>query len=469
MGETVAVSATTTDVDLDEMKWIANPGGSETEVASDATDPYSTTFVNALALGAHTLVARAVRGAQSTDSAPIDLTSVNLTRQLKTFMTSGTWTEPAVYWSPAGVRLQRRSRSWAGGAGGTLAVGAGGGGGFSEEAAGVGGGGNVAVTVATAAAANVDGGNSSFGTECIAIGGLSGLNGGLGGTAAAGTGSTKFSGGNGGVGAGNTIGGAGAGDAGSATTSTPGVSTGGFNSVGVAGRYLGAGGSSQAAAQFAGSRGEVRVDVDIPATVGYPRVRGRTWGRDAANATTRPASLTTLGTIVAGDRLVAAVISDGIPVIDITGWTKKAQENEGTSQVSGAWFELPAVGGETSATITTDASEQVAWVIWLIKDGGAIEVGDASGNSTNADPPSVVYSGGSIKGLALAVAGWDQHGAITAIPAGYDAQLTVPSQSAGAPQLCSCELFAETDTFNPGAFTSAAEQWVAATIIVPPA
>jgi len=72
----VVVSATTPDSNLDEMRWVLDPGPSEVVVATDASSPYSTTWTvgTGIAPGAHTLVARAVRGRQTTDSAPISIT-----------------------------------------------------------------------------------------------------------------------------------------------------------------------------------------------------------------------------------------------------------------------------------------------------------------------------------------------------------------------------------------------------------
>lgn len=77
LAQDVTVSATTSDGDLDEIQWVLDPGTmDEVVVATDASDPYSTTWTVDLdtdLLGAHTLVARAVRGAHATDSAPIDI------------------------------------------------------------------------------------------------------------------------------------------------------------------------------------------------------------------------------------------------------------------------------------------------------------------------------------------------------------------------------------------------------------
>lgn len=77
-GETYTLSATSTDGDLTRIDWVLDPGGSEVVIGTDSTSGYSQSWVVAEASGAHTLVARAVRGGQSTDSAPIDLTVFNM-------------------------------------------------------------------------------------------------------------------------------------------------------------------------------------------------------------------------------------------------------------------------------------------------------------------------------------------------------------------------------------------------------
>lgn len=68
------VSATSTDGDLDRIDWVLDPGGSEVVVATDSAAPYSQTWSPTQHDGAHTLVARAVRGGLHTDSAAINIT-----------------------------------------------------------------------------------------------------------------------------------------------------------------------------------------------------------------------------------------------------------------------------------------------------------------------------------------------------------------------------------------------------------
>lgn len=87
-GIAVTVSATSTDLDLDRMDWVIDPGGSEVVVATDAASPYSQSWTpTGVTDGAHTLVARAVRGGQSTDSASI---TINVGEVLHTLVSSVT-------------------------------------------------------------------------------------------------------------------------------------------------------------------------------------------------------------------------------------------------------------------------------------------------------------------------------------------------------------------------------------------
>lgn len=80
--DTITYTATTSDTDLDEMSWHVTPsgGGTEVEVASyTGASPYTTdelldTITSSLEPGSYTLIARAHRGGQTTDSDPIDVT-----------------------------------------------------------------------------------------------------------------------------------------------------------------------------------------------------------------------------------------------------------------------------------------------------------------------------------------------------------------------------------------------------------
>ena len=75
--ERISLAATCPDTDITEMRWVLDPGPGETVLGSVAGSfPWDagTGWTVAGSAGAHTLVARAVRGGATTDSDPIDLT-----------------------------------------------------------------------------------------------------------------------------------------------------------------------------------------------------------------------------------------------------------------------------------------------------------------------------------------------------------------------------------------------------------
>ena len=70
----IPVSATTPDGNLTSMEWVADPGGSEV-VLTSTSGSLSSSFHNTLIIGStHTIVARAHRAGQHTDSDPITVT-----------------------------------------------------------------------------------------------------------------------------------------------------------------------------------------------------------------------------------------------------------------------------------------------------------------------------------------------------------------------------------------------------------
>ncbi len=392
--------------------------------------------------------------------------SAELTQVVDTFLASGTWTSPSNFKHPDGTDNAVLAQCWAAGGGGTTGVGAGGGGGFSEgKITGLAISTGYSVAVGTGAV-NANGGNSTFNTSSVvAEGGKSGTNGGTGGAAANGTGDTKFSGGNGGVGTGSRVGGGGAGNAANGSGATGGAATGGFGASSAAGAIIGAGGASTDAVQLAGARGEGRIIYDTLALAGYPRIRGRIFGRSTADGTSHNVTLS--GT-VAGELLVMLVGSDGIPTASVSGWTALTPQNESTNQCSMSLFYKTATGTD-NATIALTASEQVGWEVLRVAGGGTPTWTTTQGSSTNADPPSHA-TGVSLKYLWLAVGVWDGNGGagITGMPASFGSLITVPPLGATGVQLAVCDRFSETATMNPGAFTSATEQWCAGTVSIPP-
>lgn len=391
-----------------------------------------------------------------------------ITKKVDTFTSSGTWTAPAGVTSVV-------VEAWGAGGGGSTAVGGGGGGAYSKSTVGVTPANNYDVVVGTSAA-NTNGGDSTFATTTVvAKGGKSGTNGSAGGLAAEGTGSTKFGGGNGVQGNGNQGAGGGAGDTangsnGSGSSSgSGGASNGGAGSTGAsAGRGPGGGGSSAAASQQSGARGEVRVTYTVTTTTGFPAVQERAWGRNTSNSTSH--TITMPSGIEVGDLLLIIFSSDGNPTASISSgnWTKISQDSN-TTEVTQAVFWKTAEGSDT-ATVTTTASEQSSHVVFRIDNASTPTLTFANGAAGTIDPPTHTPAG-SDKYLWLTGMSMDDGGPnISAAPTNYTSLLIQPENAGtSSVKMAVSERVLEASSENPGTYTtSAAENWVASTIAVPP-
>ncbi len=161
---------------------------------------------------------------------------------VETFTASTSWI------CPAGV-TSVTVECWGGGAGGVGGVstnnyggGGGGGGAFASSVVTVIPGNSYTITVGNGGGSNTAGGNTSFATSVIAVGGSvgSGNSGGSGGLASASTGLTKYNGGNGGTGITGSYSGGGGGGAGS--TAIGGSASG--STAGLGGSALGGAGGA---------------------------------------------------------------------------------------------------------------------------------------------------------------------------------------------------------------------------------
>lgn len=420
----------------------------------------------------HLSLSLALGGQRSSGGASGGAPPGSLTRVTDTLLADGTWTSPASITGVDGVTANRAQiECWAPGAGGTLAVSGGGGGAYARgNAVVVAPSTGYAVAGLAGAAVNVNATDATFDTTVVvAKGGLSGTNGGAGGTAAASTGDTKFSGGNGTAGAGSVAGGGGAGEAAAGVLGIGGANTGGTSNANADGRMLGAAGGSSAGSGRAGARGEFRATYYAPATVGFPRVDQETFGRDAANGTTRNITLPS----GSGGRLMCVVCSDGVPTISMSGWTQVGTQTNGAGSTHAiAVFRRDSDGSDGSnIAIATSATERVAWyVVRLQNAGSGIELTGTALSSTNADCPNHTPSGGSAKYLWFAVVGWDAIAlTMSAFPANYGSGLTLHDDgSAQGVMLITTRRYLEAASENPGAFTSSAQSWVGVTISVPP-
>jgi len=384
----------------------------------------------------------------------------------ETFFADGTFATPAKFFGPDGVANRLKVEGW--GAGGSAQINAGGGGGGEYRRLD-----SFAATPSTgyafvrgAGANDADGGATTFhSTALVATGGLARVNGGTGGTG--GTGDVGFNGGDGTAGTDTRPGGGSAGSSGAAAGATPGEPNGAAGAPSAANRSPGSGGRSTATTRSAGANGSLRVTYQIPATAGFPWLVAEIAEARSIGATTSLVATVPSGDV--GDLLVAFVGADGVPDVSATGWTLLGQHDETGALCTAAVLYRVATGSD-ALTVALTASEECAVHVRRYRSAGTPEVAFADGSSTNADPPSLTPSGGSADYLWVAAVAWDSNTAltVTGFPSGYQGIRTGP-QAEISVVIASTSRQATGSSENPGAFTSSTEQWVAATIAVPPA
>lgn len=396
---------------------------------------------------------------------------------VKTFLaTDAAFPIPADIKNLAGTSGKMYGAGWGGGGGGLLATGGGGGGACSEEPAiTVTPGGTIAVTIgAGGSTLGTDGGTTSIGSACVALGGFGraagGGNAGKGGAAASGTGTTKTSGGDGTAGAGTVAGGASGGTSTSGSGATPGAPNGALGGTGNA-HPPGSGGLSQAGAGFAGARGEAQLWGSVPATSGYSRILGVTSGRDTTNATTRNITIPP----GSGGKLGLYVGVDGNPTVSATGWTALTPVSQSTN-VTAALLYRDANGSDPVA-LDTSASESLIWICvrYESSTGGAPsapEWSTTSASGTNPDPPSHSPTGGSAKCIFGTFVVQDAANAAhtpSAYPTNHtDWCLAIAASNTAGVNVVLTHRLNEAASENPGAYTSNSNPYCVATFSIRP-
>lgn len=166
----------------------------------------------------------------------------------------------------------------------------------------------------------------------------------------------------------------------------------------------------------------------------------------------------------AGRMLVMVVGSDASPTLSATGWTKLGQ-TQGSLTVGAIFWKISA-GGNESFTLTSTVAEQFSAVLYEISGADAIGGTGSSGDSANSDPP-LHTAAASRDHLWLAIRTGDTStgGNATAAPAGYSA-LTAQTGTGSGAHVAVAHRTATAQAENPGAFTSASEQWVCYTLAI---
>jgi hypothetical protein len=391
--------------------------------------------------------------------------------RVDTFVAPGTWSRPALgaFWgvsaTPAANRI--KAEGWGPGGGGSTNVGGGGGGAYSaldnfDASAKA----SWDWTGITGAAANTSGTDTTFGGGVlVAKAGQSGAAGGAGGAASAGTGDTKRDGGAGALGTANRAGGGGSGSAVAGSGAQGGIPDGGSCTANVAGRLIGGGGGSGTSTEHAGARGAGRCIYQVTAPAGFARLRSFALTRSAGTVGNMVCNQPT---VLTSNVLILLVGSDVDTSLTVAGWASLGSAVNSTF-IKGEVFWKAATGSDT-ADIVAGASTRLNAAILRFAGAGTPTAAFANGSSANADPPSHGTGGAAANGVWIAAAMIDASAVIgiDAPPANYGTWINQgPSGNTGLYMSFALrELNAATE--NPGAFTSGSEQWVAATVYVPP-
>ncbi len=182
------------------------------------------------------------------------------------------------------------------------------------------------------------------------------------------------------------------------------------------------------------------------------------------------------GGIQAGDLLIAVVEDRNAPsYTKPTGWSDLFTQAGGGSVGQLRGFYKIADGTESGqVTFTAGATTTAIWVSFRIKNfhgTQAPEAATASGDSTNADSPSLSPSWGSEPTLFLSIAGHAaaSAAAFSAGPSGYSDFLCKGASSGGsAVSIASADKKVTAASENPGNFTASGSNrwWAAATIAI---
>lgn len=174
--------------------------------------------------------------------------------------------------------------------------------------------------------------------------------------------------------------------------------------------------------------------------------------------------------------------ADGVTTLAASGWQKADQATDATSAVTGAVFYQDttsafAAGAAPAFALTSSASEQFSATIYAVSAPTAGKViahllsSAATNSGTNSNPPALTNSSGASQDV-LSVA--SRHGdsttqatAAPTTPGAYSSLLTATGGGTSGASTASAErqvTVASGGSEDPGAFTSATEQWVSYTL-----
>jgi len=193
-------------------------------------------------------------------------------------------------------------------------------------------------------------------------------------------------------------------------------------------------------------------------------------GESVSNTTDHPI---TVSTHASGDRLFLFFVKDGITTPSANpadqGWTESFEKAASAHVMWGGWIDADA--SNETANFTTD-NQRSAYVCFTFEPGvSTFAVAPplfptaGAGNSTDPNPPSI--ASGAIESLAIAICSWNGTNTVTSWPTNWDTDQDQEDSS-------DVGLGWGTDTttddpVNPGDFAIATMEWIAQTVLIPPA
>jgi hypothetical protein len=203
----------------------------------------------------------------------------------------------------------------------------------------------------------------------------------------------------------------------------------------------------------------------------FPTINARTSSETTTDGGTHSVAL---GAPVAGELLVVISSFDAVPSIiavdtAISGhrWHAGPLVTPAISTVTSI-VHWKVADGSDALTLLIDASEQCShFAIRISGHASAVAMASSTGNSTNADPPNVAITGAAQDVLFIAASCQDSALVATVAPAGYANLTTKLATNPSGASVSIADKTANATSDNPGAFTTAAEQWVAWAIAIP--
>jgi hypothetical protein len=204
----------------------------------------------------------------------------------------------------------------------------------------------------------------------------------------------------------------------------------------------------------------------------FPTISARTSSETTSNSGTHSVSL---GSPSAGELIVVISSFDETPdfiypdpAVSGTKWHRSAIVYDSGAASLASVVHWKIAEGSDALTLISETAEQCShFAIRISGHASAVALASANGSSTNADPPNVAITGAAQDVLFIAASCQDAQVVASAAPTGYANLTTKAATNIAGASISIADKTANANSDNPGAFTTATEQWVAWAIAIP--